>query len=99
MKSGWADNSIGVAGHDSDCGGTVAVVGKGVVGGVASGTGVGVGSGVPSVVGSLMGGAEAATTGSFCGLGAASSRGLSCSSTVSTDCHPVACLSASLSWS
>ena len=74
MRSGWACSSVVVVGQDSDYGGMVAIVGKGVVGGVASGTGVGVGSGVPSVAGSPIGGAMIAAPGSSCGFGAASSR-------------------------
>ena len=68
-----------------------------MVGDVAFGTGMGAGSGVSSIVDSLTGGVEVAATGSSCGFGSASSRGLSASSTVSTDCRTVASLSASFS--
>ena len=67
MSSCWAGSSGVVAGHGSNCGGTVVVVGKGVVGGVASGIGVGAESCVPFVASSLMGGAEVVATGSSCG--------------------------------
>ena len=63
MRSGWGRSSVVAAGQGSDCGGMVAVVGKGAVSGVDSCTRMGVGSGVPSVAGSPMGGVEVATTG------------------------------------
>ena len=75
------------------------VVGKGVSGAGASGTKMGAESGVSIVADSLTGGAEVAATGSSCGFSATSYRGLSDSSIVSTDCRPVASVSASFSWS
>ena len=37
VRSGWAGCFVVAVGQDSDCSGTIAVVGKGAVGGVASG--------------------------------------------------------------
>ena len=95
MRSSYAGSSVVVAMHGSDCGCTIAVLGKGAAGGVSSGTGMGAGSGVPSVAGSPMGGPEVAAICSPSGLGLAPSRELSGSSIVSTDCRLIACLSAS----